>query len=126
MAELKFPTLEEFGRQAGEWALDEFEYKGLTIREWADKITSLEAGEEPKRITFRLNGCDIWFTASAPEDITLKQLLIQCDKIHPNYCACGICTTDEENVELEIDYNSIKKIADCSCEIEEDADDETD
>ena len=83
-------------------------------------------GEEPKRITFRLNGCDIWFTASAPEDITLKQLLIQCDKIHPNYCACGICTTDEENVELEIDYNSIKKIADCSCEIEEDADDETD
>lgn len=35
-------------------------------------------------------------------------------------------TTDEENVELEIDYNSIKKIADCSCEIEEDADDETD
>ena len=118
MAELKFPTLEEFGRQAGEWALDEFEYKGLTIREWADKITSLKAGEEPKRITFRLNGCDIWFTASAPEDITLKQLLIQCDKIHPDYCACGICTTDEENVELEIDYNSIKKIADCSCEIE--------
>lgn len=39
MAELKFPTLEEFGRQAGEWALDEFEYKGLTIREWVDKIT---------------------------------------------------------------------------------------
>ena len=42
MAELKFPTLEEFGMQAGEWALDEFEYKGHTIREWADKITSGE------------------------------------------------------------------------------------
>jgi predicted nucleic acid-binding Zn ribbon protein len=42
MAELKFPTLEEFGRQAGEWALDEFEYKGHTIREWADKITTGE------------------------------------------------------------------------------------
>lgn len=42
MAELKFPTLEEFGRQAGEWALDEFEYKGHTIREWVDKITTGE------------------------------------------------------------------------------------
>ena len=44
MAEL--PTikvsLEEFGRKAGEYALDEFEYKGMTIREWADKITSGE------------------------------------------------------------------------------------
>lgn len=42
MAELKFPTLEELGRQGGEWALNEFEYKGLTIRQWADKITTGE------------------------------------------------------------------------------------
>lgn len=42
MAELKFPTLEEFGRQGSEWALDVFEYKGHTIREWADKITTGE------------------------------------------------------------------------------------
>lgn len=42
MAELKFPTLEELGRQGGEWALDVFEYKGQTIREWADKITTGE------------------------------------------------------------------------------------
>ena len=42
MAELKFPTLEEFGRQGAEWALDVFEYKGHTIREWADKITTGE------------------------------------------------------------------------------------
>lgn len=42
MAELKFPTLEELGKQGGEWALDVFEYKGLTIREWADKITAGE------------------------------------------------------------------------------------
>jgi hypothetical protein len=39
MAELKFPTLEELGRKGAEWALDEFEYNGHTIREWADKIT---------------------------------------------------------------------------------------
>lgn len=42
MAELKFPTLEELGKQGGEWALDVFEYKGLTIRQWADKITAGE------------------------------------------------------------------------------------
>jgi hypothetical protein len=42
MAELKFPALEELGRQAGDWALNEFEYKGLTIRQWADKITTGE------------------------------------------------------------------------------------
>ena len=30
---------------------------------------------------FILNGCDISFIAEAPEDITLKQLLKQCDKI---------------------------------------------
>lgn len=35
-------SLEEFGKKAGEYALDEYEYKGLTIRQWADKITSGE------------------------------------------------------------------------------------
>lgn len=35
-------SLEEFGKKAGEYALDEFEYKGLTIRQWANKIASGE------------------------------------------------------------------------------------
>lgn len=35
-------SLEEFGQKTAEYALDEFEYKGLTIRQWADKITSDE------------------------------------------------------------------------------------
>ena len=35
-------SLEEFGKKAGEYALNEFEYKGLTVRQWADKITSGE------------------------------------------------------------------------------------
>lgn len=34
-----------------------------------------------KRLRFWLDGCDISFIASAPEDITLKQLLKQCDRI---------------------------------------------
>ena len=39
---------------------------------------------------FRLDGYDIFFIAEAPEDITLKQLLKQCDKIEPDWGACGI------------------------------------
>jgi hypothetical protein len=73
-----------------------------------------------KRINFLLDGCDISFVASAPEDITLKQLLAQCDKIQPDWCACGICSTDEKRIDLEIDYDSIRKVTDCPCTIKED------
>ena len=68
---------------------------------------------------FILNGCDISFIAEAPEDITLKQLLKQCDKIKPYWCACGICSAeDNEEVEIIIDYNSVKKVnEDVSCQI---------
>ncbi len=68
---------------------------------------------------FILNGCDISFIAEAPEDITLKQLLKQCDKIKPDWCACGICSTeDNEEVEIIIDYNSVKKVnEDVPCRI---------
>lgn len=41
---------------------------------------------------FVLDGCDISFVAEAPSDITLEQLLKQCDKIKPDWCACGICS----------------------------------
>lgn len=75
-------------------------------------------------IKFVLNGCDISFTAEAPEDITLEQLLKQCDKIKPDWCACGICSYEragfEENtpVEIIIGYDSIKKANDeVSCTI---------
>lgn len=64
-----------------------------------------------KNIKFILNGCDIAFVAEAPEDITLKQLLKQCDKIEPNYCACGICSANEDDeVEICIGYNSVEKV----------------
>ena len=75
---------------------------------------------------FILNGCDISFIAEAPEDITLKQLLKQCDKIEPDWCACGICSIEhlfkedsEEYVpEIIIDYDSIRKADDdAPCEI---------
>lgn len=77
---------------------------------------------------FILNGCDISFIAEAPEDITLKQLLKQCDKIKPDWCACGICSYEEvygKDTDYETDiiigYDSIKKAnEDVSCRIIED------
>lgn len=75
-------------------------------------------------IKFVLNGCDISFIAEAPEDITLKQLLKQCDKIKPDWCACGICSVDKVrygsiDTEIIIGYDSIAKATECSCTIEE-------
>lgn len=53
---------------------------------------------------FVLDECDISFIAEAPEDITLKELLAQTDKIKPDYCACGIRNVNEveENWDSEI------------------------
>lgn len=77
-------------------------------------------------IKFVLNGCDISFIAEAPEDITLKALLEQCDKIEPNWCACGICSLEKEGyvsepeTEIIIGYDWIKKANDdIACEIVE-------
>ena len=76
---------------------------------------------------FVLNGCDISFLAEAPEDITLKQLLDQCDKIKPDWCACGICSYEKAGYketyepEIIIGYDSIRKVDDnVSCRIVED------
>lgn len=73
------------------------------------------------KIIFILNGCDISFTASAPKDITLEQLLKQCDKIKPNYCACGICSADgnytHDDIDIDIDYNNIKLIGEPPCSL---------
>lgn len=73
---------------------------------------------------FVLNGCDISFTAEAPEDITLKQLLKQCDKIQPDWCACGISSYEKlgykenDEPEITIGYDSVKKNNDdVSCRI---------
>lgn len=73
---------------------------------------------------FVLNGCDISFIAEAPEDITLKQLLAQCDKIYPDWCACGICScervgfSENINTEIIIGYDSIEKTSDdVACQI---------
>lgn len=64
---------------------------------------------------FILNGCDISFVAEAPEDMTVKQLIAQADRIKPDYCACGVCSdTGHEDFPTEIifDYDDVKKVND--------------
>lgn len=39
---MKFPTMTEMAKDVAEKALDEYEYKGKTIRQWIDEIISLE------------------------------------------------------------------------------------
>ena len=75
---------------------------------------------------FVLDGCDISFIAEAPEDITLKQLLKQCDKIKPDWCACGIRSYEsvygntKHDTEIFIEYDDIKKANDdVSCRLVE-------
>ena len=76
-----------------------------------------------EKIKFLLNGCDICFVALAPKDITLEQLLKQCNRIKPDWCACGITDRDIDDygdIEIEIDYDDIHKTSeDVCCEIEE-------
>lgn len=88
------------------------------------KETRQDEDRKEENIKFVLNGCDISFIAQAPADITLKQLLKQCDRIEPHWCACGICSLEsagfinETDVELFIDYEDIKKAKDnVSCSI---------
>lgn len=44
MADIMMPVMsyKEIGEKGARYALDEVEYNGLTIRQWADKITSGE------------------------------------------------------------------------------------
>lgn len=77
-----------------------------------------------EKLRFLLDGCDISFVASAPADITLRQLLKQCDKIKPDWCACGIRSLNKTEMqlsdEIEISYDSIRKTSDdVSCTIRE-------
>lgn len=67
---------------------------------------------------FILNGCDIYFIAEAPEDMTVKQLVEQASRIEPDWCACGICDDkDYEHLETEIvfDYDDVRKTSEDVC-----------
>lgn len=80
-----------------------------------------------KRVHFILDGCDISFGAEAPADMTLAELLKQCDRIKPDWCACGIRSYNPEKdysqIELSFDYDDVRKTNDdVACSIEENDD----
>ena len=41
---MKFPTYEEMAQNVAEKVLDEYEYKGRTIRQWIEIISASELG----------------------------------------------------------------------------------
>lgn len=62
---------------------------------------------------FLLNGCDISFVAEAPDDMTVKELVELADQIHPDWCACGVCSiSDGAEVEIIFEHGKVKKASD--------------
>ena len=66
-----------------------------------------------------------WTSPSITTPYTLKQLIEQCDKIKPDYCACGICSLEyvgfpeEIDSEIIIGYDSVRKTnEDVCCKIQ--------
>ena len=52
--------------------------------------------------------------------MTVKQLIEQADRIQPDWCACGVCSTEGYDPEPEIifDYNDVRKASeDVRCQI---------
>ena len=39
---MEFPTIEEFAKDVAEKALDEYEYKGKTLRQWVEIIAATD------------------------------------------------------------------------------------
>lgn len=100
-----------------------------TARELPDtKIPMCCESKTNERVHFILDGCDISFGAEAPADITLAELLKQCDRVKPDYCACGIRSYNPEKdysqIELSFDYDDVCKTDEnVSCSIEPKEDD---
>lgn len=90
-------SLEEFGKKAGEYALNEFEYKGLTIRQWADKITSGEY-QPVKSAHWYINPDDYYPQCSNCGYEPPRELIRRNGDalIFPRYCSeCGADTKRE-------------------------------
>ena len=95
-----------------------------------NKQENIEQAQKQATMKFLLNGTDMRFVAEAPKDMTLEQLLKQCDRIiPPDYCECGICSVYAERglgpdtdwdpeTELRFGYDSVEKTSDAvSCSI---------
>lgn len=58
------------------------------------------------------------FNAETEEDMTVKQLIEQSNRIKPDYCACGVCSVPERLMdsptEIIFDYDDVRKTGEVS------------
>lgn len=63
-----------------------------------------------KIIVFEMSGCDISYIASAPEDMTIKELLDKVGEVKVLRCACGISKlTQKEQEEATVEVAFTKE-----------------
>lgn len=65
------------------------------IKEMDDFLFS----NKDKIIVFEMTGCHEYYTASAPEDMTIKELLDKVDELKFISCTCGVRKMTEEEIE---------------------------
>ena len=104
MAKLSKPyTLESIGKEAGEWAFNNCAYKGLTLKEWADKIASGEyefiiEGKKMENSIFNIDCSKI--DSLEPRKMLVRNYCLRCvhlnkEGIHCDKdCAIGRCLTE--------------------------------
>ena len=94
MAEIKLPIVsyKEIGEKGARYALDEVEYNGLTIRQWADTITGREYAPVVHAHWIRQDESFTRFKCSNPE------CGIENCSGFENYCPnCGAKMDEEEH-----------------------------
>ena len=81
----KFPTIEEFAKQAVDIVLDEFEYNGKTIREWIELILNGNLTEVVRCKDCKHRGTDycIFHIKGEPADEELLR------KLDNDFCSYG-------------------------------------
>ena len=81
----KLPTIEEFAKKVSDLALDEFEYKGKTIREWTELILNGNLTEVVRCKDCKHRGTDycIFHINGEPADEELLR------KLDNDFCSYG-------------------------------------
>lgn len=69
------------------------------IKQTIKEMDGFLFSNKDKIIVFEMTGCDEYYTASAPEDMTIKELLDKVDELKFISCACGVRKMTQEEIE---------------------------